>query len=229
MPTDAAKTNATTSPDWLETPEPDDYNICMFSDGATIDVVDVDRSEYLALKHHLAAMRGHGHEEQMREFSANEPDEQQLAFRLEDAQDFYRKCPALVMGAMPPEWKELCSIAWKPDDGPEDARIAEPPSDLKQWKLSPIILNSLSDHRRGLLDSMFTALEQHGGYTTPAEEFIIDVLRLYADKDGLTPADAIGLADDFKENFDYVLRDTKIFCRQYPDLIKATAQPESAR
>lgn len=46
-------------PEWLATPkQQEEYQLTMWVDGASIQMVDVSRDEFLSLKLHLATLRG---------------------------------------------------------------------------------------------------------------------------------------------------------------------------
>ena len=91
-------------PEWVnETPEECTYDLTMDDgDGSNIQDVELTRDEYLALKKHLAAMRGYTVPE-FRTLIGNGPegynasDEQQVASHLETARDWYLHCPELVV------------------------------------------------------------------------------------------------------------------------------------
>lgn len=54
-------TKANTIPEWaLQTPPENSYDLTMFdSGGDSIEEVELSRAEYIALKRHLAVMRGY--------------------------------------------------------------------------------------------------------------------------------------------------------------------------
>ena len=136
MPKDTTTTKRT--PDWVTSTPPDNfYSLTMFQNGFGVEEIDdIDRDEYITLKEHLAAMRGYGYAEQMAAFVASQTEKaafpdgadrvdlEQLALGLDDAQEFYRNYPALVMGVMPVEWKEICKEHSTHEDGPKDAKTS---------------------------------------------------------------------------------------------------------
>jgi len=94
----------TESPDWVtHTPDPiETYHLAMCEDGRDAQLIAIDRDEFIALKEHLAGVRGFHIEEQWKELVkgvpgyASEGDTQQLASHLETARHFYKLFPALV-------------------------------------------------------------------------------------------------------------------------------------
>ena len=96
-------------PNWVEkTPDSCEYCLTMYDTmGGSVQTIPMNRKRFLQLKEHLAALRGYRRAEEMAQFAETRNDQQQLAFTLEDAQEFYRTYPALVMGEFPPEWNYL--------------------------------------------------------------------------------------------------------------------------
>jgi hypothetical protein len=95
-------------PDWVEdTPADPSYSLAVFdNEGNMPQEIDVTRDEYIALKRHLAAMRGYFVTDIPAQVAAlcndapevyRQKDEQQIARHLETARDFYRACPDLVV------------------------------------------------------------------------------------------------------------------------------------
>ncbi len=55
------KAKAQNLPGWIETPQPAEYRLTMIADDEDSDpyqTIDLSRDEYLALKQHLAKLRG---------------------------------------------------------------------------------------------------------------------------------------------------------------------------
>ncbi|MCU1330624.1 MAG: hypothetical protein JWN34_5994 [Bryobacterales bacterium] len=100
-------------PDWVaDTPEDITYNLTMFDAlGGPEQNIDLTPDEFIALKEHLAAMRGYGAPQSAFEavvmLKASEglnrldtyelADEQSAAVLLETTRDFYRCVPSLVV------------------------------------------------------------------------------------------------------------------------------------
>ena len=95
-------------PAWVEDmPLAPDFNLTMYDHyGGAEQEIDLTRDEYIALKAHLAAMRGYtvgDFQARIADLATTGPegyrcsDLQQIASHLETARDFYRHCPDLVV------------------------------------------------------------------------------------------------------------------------------------
>jgi len=96
-------------PEWVDkTPDPPEYDLVMWdAGGSSEENIEVTREEYIALKAHLAGMRGYRigtAAEAVRMVMEcpglaeyNTLDEQQIASHIETARDVYRWLPDLVV------------------------------------------------------------------------------------------------------------------------------------
>jgi len=95
-------------PAWVTQTHPEHtYHLAMFqSNDDNVESIDMTRDEYIALKAHLAAMRGYTVGDfgaRIADLNTNGPegysgdDIEQTATLLEAARDFYRCCPELVV------------------------------------------------------------------------------------------------------------------------------------
>lgn len=109
--TDAKQTPAAI-PEWATTTPPDhQYLLEMFeSSDQSVEEVDLTRDEYIALKAHLAALRGYGVSanvaealwafdqcQKLHEMYGGSNDAQQVIMHLQTARHFYQHLPALVV------------------------------------------------------------------------------------------------------------------------------------
>ena len=95
-------------PEWVSnTPDEPLYRLIMYDcEGWGVEEVAATRDEYIALKDHLAAMRGYtvgDFQKRIAELDVEgyNKDVDQMAIYLETARDFYRACPELVVNTSP--------------------------------------------------------------------------------------------------------------------------------
>jgi len=83
------------------------------------------------------------------------------------------------------------------------------------------MLQRLSSRQVECAAAFICALLTGSGCTTPAEEFLIELVSFYAYTDGaLTPAFAVGSLKEFKLNFSEAKRTTMLMARRHPEWIK---------
>jgi hypothetical protein len=121
-----------------------------------------------------------------------------------------------------------------PAEMPPAAMRFEDPLRMKTYDLAPAIeealrdrllakiLKSLTEMRTGSLQevALFVDIcENDHGCTTPAEEFITDLVAVYQRGGGLTPGQAAEVLDKFRENFTDALGIAKRFNALYADVL----------
>jgi hypothetical protein len=74
--------------------------------------------------------------------------------------------------------------------------------------------------------AVLAAIDNQRGATTPAEEFILQILRLYADE-GLTPDDVTKELEEFRDDFEFMKREAVDFVKRYGLLQPETTSTES--
>jgi hypothetical protein len=74
--------------------------------------------------------------------------------------------------------------------------------------------------------AVLAAIDNLRGATTPAEEFILQILRLYADE-GFTPDDVTKELEKFRDDFEYMKREAVDFVKRYGLLQPETTSSES--
>src|SRR5436309_1964422 len=92
------------TPDWVKDTPPDaQYDLGMYVERGEGQEIILTREEYIALKQHLAALRGHTvgelnkRVEELTRENAASLDPQQTAMALQTAREYYRRCPDLVV------------------------------------------------------------------------------------------------------------------------------------
>jgi hypothetical protein len=121
-----------------------------------------------------------------------------------------------------------------PAEMPTAATLLEDPLQMKTYDLSPAIdevlrgrllgkiLKSLTGFPTGTLQevALFVDIcENDHGCTTPAEEFITDLVVVYRRGSGLTPDQAAEVLDKFRESFTDALGIAKRFNALYADVL----------
>lgn len=80
-----------------------------------------------------------------------------------------------------------------------------------------------------LLGYLLTAYRNFGGCTTPAEEFVVDVVRHYGcSKKALTPNAVAGHVETFRDNFKDAIEDARRMLKQYADLVNPEESADAA-
>lgn len=101
---------ATKLPDWVNhTPNDHSYSLLMIeNDEAGIQTVDLSRAEFIALKSHVASMRGYmpeGFADRFRAIAArgdyknDYEDQHELAINIENAREIYRTWPEVIVSS----------------------------------------------------------------------------------------------------------------------------------
>lgn len=100
------------TPDWVnDTPPDNEYRMSVASDCqlANLETIDLSREEYIALKAHLAAIRGYASAGKLEDRLAEVTDQiessstiitpglDQVTSHLQSAREMFRRCPDLVM------------------------------------------------------------------------------------------------------------------------------------
>jgi hypothetical protein len=159
-------------PDWVtETPAEAVYSLEMWdSDSTAVEDIYLSRAEYIALKQHLAGLRGIIPDPAAGKLipspTAEQDQEQEVRARFMDRLAGMSACT-------------LRSLAWYADI--EDA---------------------------------------DDGCNAPAEDFITTLV-LHHSVRALTPDDATRKLEEFRENFDGMVRAARAFTARYPEAVKA--------
>ena len=161
-------------PDWVtETPAEAVYSLEMWdSDSTAVEDIYLTRAEYIALKQHLATMRG---------ITPTPPMQ-------------------VPMHAIPPEQEREVHGA-----------------------LLSRLQGQMANMSRGGLQSLawYADIEDaDDGCNAPAEDFITTLV-LHHSVRALTPDDATRKLEEFRENFDGMVRAARAFTARYPEAVKA--------
>ena len=264
------------APDWVnETPAEAVYSLEMWdSDSTAVEDIYLTRAEYVALKQHLAAMRG------IAPAGPGAPDvlrQAELQSVFDDLEiinlkilGYRRRILAgatIEDGPLTTEWEdqepgdesprdeswfkfsayglEICSAEYSQA---LKARAVAEPGTAPQPKLDPMsfkLYNHPSpEEKREVRQALLARLQQQfasmttmdiqsvaryadivdaeTGCNTPAEEFITGLVDQHY-SDGLTPEDVSQDMEQFRENFDSMVRDAKRIVARYPEAFNPAA------
>jgi hypothetical protein len=179
-------------PDWAnDTPYETLYTIEMWQQ-EIVETIDLTRAEYIALKQHLATMRGLSPSREIPQIA--EPAESETA-----PQTALDPMHCMLSNLSPEQQQEI--------HGALLSRLHGRLSNMSTWEI------------RSLL--WYADIEEAGaGCDKPAEEFITNLV-LHQSIRPLTPDDAASKLEEFRENFDNMVTDVRAFTARYPEAFKS--------
>lgn len=105
-----------------------------------------------------------------------------------------------------------------------DLEFLEAVTDIepKDFELASRLMNRLDSR---YLSGFLGILEQHSGCTSPAEEFIIHLVLIHT-MEGLRPDMVEHSLEEFRENFDSMLKESGQFHRRYATYLQKVSKPK---
>jgi hypothetical protein len=193
-----AQTSEAVTDDWVGYTPPDhSYGMSMYeNDDISSQTIELTRDEYLALKKQVAEMRGYA---TARAKTAPTTASQESR----PASDVQSREHRKIFGKFPIRKNQTLS------QDERDELYAEVLTEVKE-------LSSSNLHEIAMF---LEVLRTDYGSTTPAEEFIIGLIRIHGFF-GLQPQDVQRDLEEFQQNFEAAIETTKHMAEMYPKLFR---------